>query len=194
MTAALIARFPGDFMIAVSVGRQVVHSVPGSVKGRILYIYRPAFKRFYMKFRTMFASEPGSDDSAEAPQIALSPRSVSGAFASAYRRKSEEHTEFISEKAKLAAPLAVQEAEKNWETRPRTAVSDDKEVEAACELALHECPGKVYENVRVLVSGGRVMLRGTVGSGADRWAAEMVVNSLAGVTGVNSQIRVNKAR
>ena len=146
-----------------------------------------------MKFRTMFTGEADFHDSADDPQNALSPRSVSGALASAYRGTSEKYTEFIAEVAKLAAPVAAQGAQKKWETGLRTAVSDDEGVAAACELALRACSGEVYENVRVLVSRGRVMLRGTVDSGADRWAAEMIVNSLAGVTGVNSQIRVMKS-
>lgn len=147
-----------------------------------------------MKFRTMFARVADSPASAEDAQRALAPRSVSGAFDSAYRGKPERHTEIVSEAGKLAAQAAGQDAEKSGESRLQTAVWDDEGVEAACDLALRAGPGEVYENVRALVSRGRVTLRGTVGSGADRWAAEMVVNSLAGVTGVNSQIRVNKPK
>jgi osmotically-inducible protein OsmY len=73
---------------------------------------------------------------------------------------------------------------------PQRETSTDDEIGRECEKALDiSMPGPNHD-IRVMVSNGWVTLSGKVAWGYERWAAEAVVSSLRGVTGVNSQVTV----
>jgi osmotically-inducible protein OsmY len=70
---------------------------------------------------------------------------------------------------------------------PQRETSTDDEIGRECENALETSVPGPNQDIRVMVSNGWVTLSGQVAWGYERWAAEAVVSSLRGVTGVNSQ-------
>lgn len=73
---------------------------------------------------------------------------------------------------------------------PQRETSTDDEIGRECENVLQTSVPGPNEEIKVKVSNGWVTLSGKVAWGYERWAAEAVVSSLRGVTGVNSQITV----
>lgn len=73
---------------------------------------------------------------------------------------------------------------------PEPSMRSDDDIEHDCRNVLDLATPGPNDAVKVRVNNGWVSLSGDVAWGHERWIAEAAVSQLAGVTGVNSQIRV----
>lgn len=73
---------------------------------------------------------------------------------------------------------------------PEPGMRTDEDIRRDCEHALGMTVAGANHAITAMVSSGWVTLSGNVAWGYERWTAEEVVSSLAGVIGINGQIRV----